>query len=475
MRAARYDLPEANERASSGIDVKDVVSIVLRRKRWIFGLTALFLTLATTYVLLTRPAYTATAQVYVDPRDRLTPKEETAAQNSVPGDGLLLVESQLKIITSTDVLARVVDELDLRNDPEFNGQRDVIAAIKRLFGFSPTDDPALIALRNLQLKTAAKRIDRSFVIDIMASAETPDRARDIAGAVTNAYLEKQASANANFSRRISEAITSQLASMRNAVSRSEKDVAAYKAANDLVGARSKLVTEAELDETNTQLTIAKARLNEAQAKVNLISSIEAGRARLDALPEAIQSGTILQLRTRAADIARDEAQLAMTYGPNHPTLQQARAQSQGVQVAIRNEVKLIAEAVRNAAIAERTNVRTLQERFDRLKMLSKSNEQVIVPLRELERKADADRSVYEIFLAKAKTASEQQGIDTTNIRLISRALPPERKSWPPTTIMMAAALFGGLTLGVAMALATEGLGTGARGARVRPERVMVDA
>lgn len=411
-----------------GVDLKDVIGILLRRKHWIFAICGAFCVVAATYLMIARPAYTAVAQVYVDPRDRPTPQEGSAAQNSVPGDGLLLVESQLKIITSNEVLTRVVDETGLANDPEFNGKGGLGSKIRSLFGMGSSDPPELTALRNLRLKTAVKRNDRSFVIDIMVSADTAARATRLTEAVANAYLEEQAKANSTFNRRISEAITSQLARMRDAVSQSERAVAAYKAANNLVGTRNRLVTDQELDEANTQLTNAKAKLSEAQARVKLIDAIVSGGAGLEALPEVVQSGTITQLRARAADIVRDEAQLAQINGPNHPALQAVRAQLRDVQTAIKDEVKRIAEAVRYVATSERTNVQELQARFDSLKALSQTNDKIIVPLRELERKADSDRAVYEMFLAKAKTAHEQQVVDTTNIRLISPASPPQARA-----------------------------------------------
>lgn len=460
---AARDVPTSGNHVADGIDLKDVVGILRRRKVWIIGVAATFCALAAAYVLIARPAYTATAQVYVDPRDRRTPKEESSMPNSVPGDGLLLVESQLKIITSGEVLSRVVSETGLDKDPEFNGSRGLGANIKALFGIGSSESPALIAMRNLRLKTTAKRNDRSFVIDISVSADTADRSATLTNALATAYLEEQINANADFNRRVSEAITAQLERMRNAVSQSEQAVTAYKAANNLVGARNRLVTEQELDEANTQLTNARARLTDAQARVKLIEQIEAGGASLDALPEAVQSQTMAQLRAQAATASREEAQLAQINGPSHPLLQAARAQVRDAQAAIKSEVRLIAQAVRNAAASERTNVQNLQARFDTLKTLSQTNEKAIVPLRELERKADSDRTIYETFLAKAKTASEQQVIDTTNIRLISRASPPDRKSWPPTAIIMAAALFGGLFLGLVAALARESLAA-------RPER-----
>jgi polysaccharide biosynthesis transport protein len=442
----------AQEARAEGVSLGDLASILIRRKAWILRTTVTCLVLATGYLAVVRPTYTSTAEVYVDPRDRPTPKEDPSEKSNVPGDGLLLVESQLRIITSGAVLSRVVDQMRLSDDPEFNGRGGLIANIKAVFGFGGAGNAELAALRRLRLATSAKRNERSFVIDVSVSAHTPQRATDLANAVANAYLEEQASANANFDRRISEAITSQLERMRDSVSHSEQAVAAYRVTHNLVGSRDRLVTDQELTEANTQLTNAKARLNEAQARVKLVDSIESGGAPLESLPEAIQSSTIVQLRARAVDASRDEAQLAQVVGPNHPALQQAQAQVRDVQVAIKNEVKLIAQAVRNVATSERTNVQNLQARFDSLKAVAQTNEKAMVPLRELERKADSDRAVYETYLAKAKAATEEQVINNTNIRLISRAILPDRESWPPTIPVLAGALFGGIFLGVVLAL-----------------------
>jgi len=449
-------LPDAPiDRGSDGLDVRNVAAILARRKAWVFGVPALLCALTGVYLLIAHPAYTATAQVYVDPRDQHTPKDDPL-QNAVPGDGLLLVESQLRIITSNEVLNRAIEQTNLQNDPEFNGERFGIGSfVKSMLGLAKPEDRALTTLRNLRKNVVTKRLDRSFVIDILASADTAPRAALLANAVATAYLEEQAGANASFNRRLSESITAQLGKLREEVSRGEQAVAAYKTAHNLIGGRTRTVNEQQLDEANTQLTNAKTRLAEAQARVRMVEAVERGNAGLDALPEAVQSGAIAQLRTRAADASREEAQLAQIDGPNHPALLAARAQVRDAQAAIQTELKTIARALRNAEASERANVQNLQANFDALRTQSETNEKALVPLRELERKAESSRAVYETFLGKAKSANEQQGIDTTNIRLISRATLPEHRSWPPALIMLAAALFAGLTIGVALALAVD--------------------
>ncbi len=104
------------------------------------------------------------------------------------------------------------------------------------------------------------------------------------------------------------------------------------------------------------------------------------------------------------------------------------------------------------ATSEHAIVQNLQARFDSLKTLAQTNEKAMVQLRELQLKADSDRAVYETYLARAKAATEEQVINNTNIRLISRAILPDRRSWPPTIPIMAGALFGGIFLGIVLAL-----------------------
>jgi succinoglycan biosynthesis transport protein ExoP len=69
----------------------------------------------------------------------------------------------------------------------------------------------------------------------------------------------------------------------------------------------------------------------------------------------------------------------------------------------------------------------------------------MVTLRELERDVQASRAVYESFLVRARETGEQERLDTKNIRVISRAEPPQGRSFPPSNLLLAV---GALLLGV---------------------------
>jgi uncharacterized protein involved in exopolysaccharide biosynthesis len=48
----------------------------------------------------------------------------------------------------------------------------------------------------------------------------------------------------------------------------------------------------------------------------------------------------------------------------------------------------------------------------------------------------ASRTVYEAFLVRARETSEQEQLDTKNIRVISRADLPLRRSSPPSSAII---------------------------------------
>jgi G-rich domain on putative tyrosine kinase len=78
-----------------------------------------------------------------------------------------------------------------------------------------------------------------------------------------------------------------------------------------------------------------------------------------------------------------------------------------------------------------------------------------VQLRELERELEANRAVYQSYLQRARETAEQEGVDTTNARVITNAVPPIDRSGPPRRLIVTGAAAGGFALGLLLALLAE--------------------
>jgi Mrp family chromosome partitioning ATPase len=79
--------------------------------------------------------------------------------------------------------------------------------------------------------------------------------------------------------------------------------------------------------------------------------------------------------------------------------------------------------------------------------------EALIPLRELERDVQASRAVYEAFLVRARETGAQERLDTKNIQIISKADLPQRRSSPPSSLLVAlAAVLVGAAAGTGLVL-----------------------
>ena len=101
------------------------------------------------------------------------------------------------------------------------------------------------------------------------------------------------------------------------------------------------------------------------------------------------------------------------------------------------------------------NQQALEAKVAGLKSKSLDTDQASVRLRELQRDLEALRSVYATYLQRAQETREQVNVDSTNARVISDAMPAQKKSWPPLGLLLFGAMFGGLGLGTGLALIAE--------------------
>lgn len=102
----------------SGIDIKDLLAILRRRRRVILSTVLVLTSVATLAGLQVTPKYTASALVMIDPRQSNVVDMEAVIQGL--GTDASTVESQIRVIGSRFQLERLAEQFDVVNDPEFN-------------------------------------------------------------------------------------------------------------------------------------------------------------------------------------------------------------------------------------------------------------------------------------------------------------------------------------------------------------------
>src|SRR5205809_8140636 len=125
--------------APAGFSVLDLAQLLWQRKVTIASAALISACVAVAVGKSLTPKYTASAQLYVDPRElQLVDRELTPRAQDVSGMSMV-VESQARLITSNSVLLQVIQQADLDKDPEFGGAdgKGVMSSLLGLIGLQP--------------------------------------------------------------------------------------------------------------------------------------------------------------------------------------------------------------------------------------------------------------------------------------------------------------------------------------------------
>src|SRR3981189_3199832 len=116
------DAAPAQPGAAASFNVMDLIRVLWRRKVAIAAAALICACAAVMIGKILTPRYAATAQLYVDPRElQLVDRELTPRSQDISGLSMV-VESQARLITSNNVLLRVIEDTKLDKDPEFGGE-----------------------------------------------------------------------------------------------------------------------------------------------------------------------------------------------------------------------------------------------------------------------------------------------------------------------------------------------------------------
>jgi capsular exopolysaccharide synthesis family protein len=395
------------------------------------------------------------------------------------------VVGEVEVLRSRTIAKRVADKLDLYNAPDFNPTLKVATASRfstigaflgeiRRAVFSGAAEPPLSAEAKDRLMRAAvvdkvlggmsvSPVPQSLVIRIEYRSADPERAAQLANAYAEAYIEEQLDAKFETVRHASTWLNERLGTLRTAVAESERAVNDYRSAKGLVDAKGgQLTSQQRLSELSSQLVVAKSKRAEYEARVSRMEAMLRSERTPEALDEVLASPLIQRLKEQEATLSREVTELASRYGDRHPLLVKGKTELADLRAKIKGEVETQMRSMRNELSVLREREQGLAAELKSLEGTVLSQDKEEIRLRELEREAQANRTLYETFLARFKETGEQEQIQQADVRIISTAEVPRRPSYPRRpTVFLAAAILGTL-VGTALVLLLEHLDSNIR-------------
>lgn len=445
---------------------------LLRRQYLVILVTAALATAASLlYLRVVPPTYAAQVQILLaNPRPQFVQQQSILAE---PAFDLNQIETQLQLLRSKATAVAVIDQLKLADDPDFKASGPSLQSIwQRIWSWArtgskkdePSDtrhEPSDAIIDAFLSRLSAARVGHSNVIEISFSSSSAVRAAEIVNAVANAYVVDQLNAKFDANRRATTWLQERLRDLGDQALAAQRAVDVYKTQNDIVSLDGKTIDEQQITELNSRLAAARAHTSETTAKLARYETVLASfdpkkpssMTNLDAIgADALNSQIITGLRQQYLELGRREAELAARVGRDHLAVVNVRNRAREFRVSILEEVRRLAEVSRSEFELAKQRQEEIEKQLSKAVSKSRSVNSAELTIKDLESRAKGLRSLHETFLQRYMGSSQQETFPVTEARVLFPASPPPTKSKPKTRLVLAFGIFGGLAIGIGLAL-----------------------
>ena len=468
--------------------LRETAAVLWRRKALLL-VTIGLVTLATSVAVhQITPRYTATTRILVGvPETNVIDVQDLV--RGLRADRATLA-SEVMIVTSRALAAKVAAKLDLVNEPAFNPKlrprrrspallgsllqvlnplrwipeewRAMLPGARAAAPPPPTPEEverrtrAAVAAR-VKGAVSARVQGRSRVIAVTARSTDPKLAAAVVNTLSDLYLLEQLEAKFEATRRASDWLSERVQDLRGQVEASERAVEEYRQAHGLVQGRHATVTEQQISEINTQLILARAQTAGAGARLSQVQTLVQSESGFDSIAEVLASPLIARLREREADVARRAAEMATELGPRHPKMINIQAELSDLGTRLEAEIEKVVRGLRAEVEVAQTRERTLERDLNNLKSEAAQLNTALGQLRVLEREAATNRALFDSFLSRWEETGRQDEIQHPDARILSYAEVPRRPSSPRKNRIIAMAMAFSVFLGTVLVFLIEQL------------------
>ncbi|HEY6430572.1 MAG TPA: polysaccharide biosynthesis tyrosine autokinase [Acetobacteraceae bacterium] len=473
------------------LDIRGLIGGLLRRWKLIVAVPLAALIAVHLLLHVLPPTYQSAVQLLVfDPHQAMS--GVTGERPASPQDfDTVAINTEIDVLKSASLSQRVVEDLKLYDDPEFQprprfstllGKADwlglgLATAANRLMAalglgtgwFAETPPaaapPAMSAEQRIATAAAILaqkiRVDRSqfsYVLAVSATSRTAERAQQIATTLVADYLKGQLDAQRKTLDQLAMWLEGKLSELKTRVAETQTQIETLKAQSGLTDTGKGSLKQQQIADLTTQLTLARADLNEKRARLDQARQLSQGSGSLLDIPEAASSPVISQLRMQQLLLTQLEEQLRAKLGDRHAQVLAVAAQLADVNKQIQGQAAHVLGDLQNSYDISLRREQAISESLNKLTAVP-SDTAAFVKIEQLQRIADADGKLYDAYLSQYNEIVAREALGSTTERIISPAGLPTDPIFPKRLLFYIAAVGLGGMLGLGLALAADLLQT----------------
>ena len=433
----------------------------VQKRRWtVLSILLATFTIAAIATWKQKPVYRAEALLEIQKENANIPTVQELFQLENVSDNYL--ETQYKVLQSETLARRVIDQLHLERDTEFNPPKDSwlhakAHAAPRTPGSRVDADVEQTVLREFKDRLSIEPVRRSRLVQISFESQDPQVAAQVVNALSNNYIQGNLESRWMAAQKASEWLSGQLQSFKAKLEKSEDDLQDYAQRNGLLfletekGDTESIVNE-RLRQLQDELTKAQA---ERYAKESLYRLTEAGD--YSALPGVVDNKLMQELTARLAELERQKAALTPTFTGDYPKMKEIQSQIDEIDRRLDEERKRAEQGIVDEYVATTRREELVRQAFEQQQNQANQVAGRTVQYNILKREVDTNKQLYEGLLQRLKEAGVSAGMNASNINVVDAAVPQTRPVRPRPVLNLGLALLLGLGCGIGVAFLQEHL------------------
>lgn len=485
-QALRVDPPiiDVTPEPVTEIGLRDVFMMIRRRGALFLGIVGVICGLTIAYMLQATPLFTAEGEIVIDQRGGRVSNLDSVIVTA-PGDETD-VPNETAVLQSRDLAAKVVAELNLEQDPEFNPlivdasmePGPFVKAVEEIqymagdalatLGIVEIEaEPALDndVVRSMIIDTFLERltietVETSRVITIKFESADPKKSALIVNTLLATYLENQMEHKRAATENAIEWLEGMVASLRTQAAKAKETVDQFRRDSGLISANGSDLTSQQISELTSQRVVAQGELAASEARLQRLLAMVRSGGGMDSAQEVLSSPLVQSLRQQEAEVLRRRSEYSTRYGDKHPTMVEVRAELRDLRAKIKTEVDKIVEAQSNEVAIARARVAALGSSLAQLEGAAVDTNVAEAQIADLEAEAGNARELYQTFLVRLAETRAQKEIIQPDAQIISDAAIPIAPSFPNKPKMLAFAGLGSIILATLTVLVASSMQRG---------------
>lgn len=452
--------PEELLAPSSGLNLKEFINIVTRRK-WLVTAIALLTLLAVILVtLMVKPVYRATSTIQIERNARQIVSGNTfdAAESRSDKD---FHETQRQLIQSKALARRVINQLGLDTKDSSLG---IVSSIKNALGMSSEDQSSSERTEALFLENlTVLPVSNSQLVTINYDSTDPKLAADISNAISRTFVRMNLEKRFDTASYSKEFLTENIQQVRQTLEKSEQ------ALNDY--ARQYGIVEDVDGETTDTHTLKK--LSEELVSVER-ERIEAEALYLQAKNADLDNPSIIALLSKdpslqekgselVQKIAERKSRIEQSSTGTSRTIRRLTREIDGLRAEINTQGNSVLAALEAEVNGAKKRQELISQQLAELKDNAISTQGDSIRYNTLKREVESNQILYTELLQQLKQVSVAGSVGTNNISIIDKAGVPYDKYKPKMRNNLAFGLLLGLMLGMGAAFLREFLDDSLKG------------